>query len=90
METKSIDINVKTVSKEDMRTNNMDTILKSRELLVETEGEGNELIARFKIGDGKTPYSQLKYIASLYDLFPNFKLCTKDYSLELNINLKGE
>jgi hypothetical protein len=89
METKNIDINVKTFPKKEMQANS-DTILKARELLVETEGEGDELVARFKIGDGKTPYSQLKYIATLYDLFPNFKLCNKDYSLALNINLKGE
>lgn len=88
MENKELTINVKTFTKEYMRNN--DTVLKQRELLVETEGEGNELVARFKVGDGKTPYSQLKYIATLYDLFPNFKLYSADYSLGFNIQLKGE
>lgn len=88
MEKKELTINVKTFTRDYMRNN--DTILKDRELLVETEGEGNELVARFKMGDGKTPYSQLKYIASLYDLFPNFKLFSADYSLGFNIQLKGE
>ena len=88
MENKELTINVKTFTKEYMRNN--DTVLKQRELLVETEGEGNELVARFKVGDGKTPYSQLKYIATLYDLFPNFKLFSADYSLGFNIQLKGE
>ena len=59
-------ITAKSYSKEDMKTKYIDMILKDRELLVETEGEGDELIVRFKVGDGKTPYSQLKYISTLY------------------------
>ena len=70
-------ITAKSYSKEDMKTKYIDMILKDRELLVETEGEGDELIVRFKVGDGKTPYPQLKYISTLYDLFPNFKLYSK-------------
>ena len=42
----------------------------------------------YKVGDGKTPYSQLKYISTLYDLYPNFKLYSSDYTLGLNIALK--
>ena len=86
---KNVDITAKSYSKEDMKNQYNSLILKNRELLVETEGEGDELIVRFKIGDGKTPYSQLKYISTLYDLFPNFQLFSKDYSLGLNIQLKG-
>ena len=89
MEGKELLVNVKSYTKEHMKAN-ADVILKSRELLVETEGEGPELIARFKVGDGKTPYSQLKYIASIYDLFPNFKLYSTDYTLGFNIKLKED
>lgn len=81
-------ITAKSYPKEDMKTKYSDIILKDRELLVETEGEGDELIVRFKVGDGKTPYSQLKYISTLYDLYPNFKLYSSDYTLGLNIALK--
>jgi len=81
-------ITAKSYPKEDMKTKYSDMILKDRELLVETEGEGDELIVRFKVGDGKTPYSQLKYISTLYDLYPNFKLYSSDYTLGLNITLK--
>lgn len=81
-------ITAKSYPKEDMKTKYSDMILKDRELLVETEGEGDELIVRFKVGDGKTPYSQLKYISTLYDLYPNFKLYSSDYTLGLNIALK--
>lgn len=89
MENKELTVLAKSLTREQLQRNNS-LILKDRELLVETEGEGNELVVRFKIGDGKTPYSQLKYIATLYDLFPNFKLYNTDYSLGFNIKLKDE
>lgn len=90
MENKEVTITAKSYTREDMRNKYADMILRDKELLVETEGEDNELVVRFKIGDGKTTYSQLKYISSLYDLFPNFKLYNNDYSLGINVNFKGE
>ena len=88
IENKEINIIAKCHTRESMKSENSQMILKDRELLVETEGEGVEFTARFKMGDGKTPYNQLRYISSLYDLFPNFRLCTEDYSMSININLK--
>jgi hypothetical protein len=88
MENKEVTITTKSYTREDMRSKYNDMILKNRELLVETEGEGDELVVRFKLGDGKTTYSQLKYISSLYDLFPNFKMYNNDYSLGINVNFK--
>ena len=34
---------------------------------------------RFKIGDGVTPYKDLKYVSTIYSLFPNFKLFDREY-----------
>lgn len=88
MDSKKVTIIAKSYSREAMRNEKANLILYDRELLLEYEGEGNELTVRFKIGDGKTPYSQLKYIASMYDLYPNFKLCDNDYSKLINISLQ--
>ena len=86
-ELKITDIIVKNGSREDMCKILSDKILKDKELFVETEGEGESLIARFKIGDGVTPYKQLPYISSIYKLFPNFKLYNNAYSYGIDIHL---
>lgn len=65
-----------------------DIILRDRELLVETEGENETFVARFKIGDGKTPYTSLPYVSNLYKICPNFILYNNDYTFGLNIELK--
>jgi len=87
---KITNIVVKYKTREEMTTKLSDYILQDRELLVETEGENETFVARFKIGDGKTPYSQLPYISNLYKLCPNFLLYNNDYTFGVNIILRNE
>lgn len=89
-ENKLTNIIVKSRTREEMTTTSADYILKDKELLVETEGENETFVARFKLGDGKTPYKQLPYISNLYKLCPNFILYSNDYSFGLNIIMKNE
>lgn len=82
---------VKTKTREELSKPPLsDMILKENEFLVETEGEGDTLVARFKIGDGKTKYSALSYQSSIYKLFPKFILYNDDYTFGVVINLKSE
>lgn len=64
-------------------------VLANRELFVETEGEGPQQTLRFKIGDGITTYAKLPYVSSLYSLFPECILYSKDYKKGLKINWRG-
>lgn len=90
-ETKITELIVKTKTREEMLKLPMsDIILKDKEFLVETEGENETLIARFKIGDGKTKYSELPYQSSIYKLFPEFLLYNNDYTYGVKIKLKSE
>lgn len=89
-EPKLTNVVVKSKSREEMTTILSDYILKDKELLVETEGVNETFIARFKIGDGVTPYKQLPYISNIYKLCPNFILYNDDYTYGLNINLKQQ
>lgn len=86
-ESKITNIIVKHKSREEMLKSG-DMILRDRELLVETEGENETFVARFKIGDGKTPYTSLPYVSNLYKVCPNFILYNDDYTFGLNIKLK--
>jgi hypothetical protein len=65
-------------------------ILKEKEFFVETEGENDTFVARFKIGDGKTKYSDLPYQSSIYKLFPEFYLYNNNYSYGVKIKFKNE
>lgn len=87
-DTNITDVIVKYKSRSEMSKEGLDLILKDRELIVETEGENETFIARFKIGDGKTPYCQLPYISSIYKLFPDFILYNQSYTYGIKINLK--
>ena len=87
--TKITKLNVKTAKREEMLNTRAETVLKNKELLVEVEGEDDTFTARFKIGDGITPYNKLPYISSLYKLLPNFILYNSDYSYGIDINLKN-
>ena len=87
---KITNIVVKSKTRQEMTTNLANYILKDKELLVETDGENETFVARFKIGDGKTPYSQLPYISNLYKLCPNFLLYNNDYTFGVNIILRNE
>lgn len=89
-ETKLVNVIAKCKTKEEMNTSLADYVLKNRELLVETEGENDTLVVRFKMGDGISPYKQLSYVSNLYKLYPNFILYSNDYSYGVNILLKDE
>ena len=89
-DSKITNIVVKSKTRQEMTTNLANYILKDKELLVETDGENETFVARFKIGDGKTPYSQLPYISNLYKLCPNFLLYNNDYTFGVNIVLRNE
>lgn len=89
-DSKITNIVVKSKTRQEMTTNLASYILKDKELLVETDGENETFVARFKIGDGKTPYSQLPYISNLYKLCPNFLLYNNDYTFGVNIILRNE
>lgn len=66
-------------------------IFKDRELIIEKDsGIGEQdTTYRFKIGDGITPYSNLSYISSIYNLFPNFTYYDNDYTTAIHFSLKG-
>lgn len=83
-EVSSVSLIVKQI-KSDLLARHGDVIFADRELVVEVSGSGDDATYKFKIGDGKTPYSSLKYVSSIYALFPSFKLCNGDYSKVLNI-----
>ena len=54
-------------------------VFKDRELIIEREVSGENVMLRFKIGDGIKQYNSLQYVSSLYALFPNICLCDKEY-----------
>lgn len=87
-ENKLTTVVVKSKTRQEMTETLSDYVLKDRELLVETEGQDDTFVARFKVGDGKTPYNQLPYISNLYKIYPNFILYNEDYSFGINIKLK--
>lgn len=89
-ENKLTTVVVKSKTRKEMTETLSDYVLKDRELLVETEGQDDTFVARFKVGDGKTPYSQLPYISNLYKIYPNFILYNEDYSFGIDIKLKND
>lgn len=54
-------------------------IFKDRELIIEKDVSGENVMLRFKIGDGIRPYSELQYISSMYALYPSICLCDSEY-----------
>lgn len=54
-------------------------IFKNRELVIERDGTGDNVMLRFKIGDGIRPYRDLQYISSMYALYPSVCLFDGDY-----------
>lgn len=89
MEKKILTIIPKSDTRQHMNEIGDSVFLADRELFVETEGEGSQQTLRFKIGDGMTPYPGLPYVSSLYSLFPNCILYSKDYKHGVKINWKG-
>lgn len=71
---------------------NDNIIPKDREFIVEVDNGVDEesTTYRFKIGDGKTVYSKLPYISSIYALFPKFMLYSKQYDKSVEVNFRGE
>lgn len=89
-DTKLTNVIVKSKTREEMYSTLSDYVLKDKELLVETEGVNDTFIARFKVGDGVTPYNQLPYVSNIYKLCPNFILYNDDYTYGLNIKLRND
>lgn len=87
---KELNVLAKVFDKEYLRENNH-IIFKNRELIVERDPgtDDSDTTYRFKIGDGVTPYRDLKYISSIYNLFPSFTYYDKDYETAIHFNLKG-
>jgi hypothetical protein len=68
-----------------------DMVFHNRELIIESdESSVGDPVLRFKIGDGMTPYKQLKYVSSIYSLFPTFAICDASYNHEIILNLDGD
>ena len=88
---KGIDIAPKKFSKEYLRDHGT-IIFRDRELVVEEEAgtDKDNTILRFKIGDGKTPYYQLKYASSLYALYPYVCFWDKDYVFSVSLKFGGD
>ena len=85
-ESKTITIIPKILTKNFLE-NNENLVFHNREFIVEIDEDYDEshTIYKFKIGDGITPYKDLQYVTSIYSLFPEINLCSKDYSSILNI-----
>ena len=89
--TKETEIIIKSKPRQQMMESPMsELILKEKEFFVETEGEDDTFVARFKIGDGKTKYLDLPYQSSIYKLFPEFYLYNNNYSYGVKIKFKNE
>lgn len=65
-----------------------DLIFRDRELVIEREMTGDNVVLRFKIGDGIRPYSALQYVSSMYALYPS--VCLFDGKYENCIELSFE
>ena len=89
--TKITEIIIKSKPRQQMMESPMsELILKEKEFFVESEGENDTFVARFKVGDGKTKYSDLPYQSSIYKLFPEFYLYNNNYSYGVKIKFKNE
>ena len=87
---KQLDVVVKEFSRDYLKENGT-IIFRNREFIVEKDDSNPEnVMYRFKIGDGVLPYSALPYISNLYALFPNFTLFDKQYTHCINIKFSNE
>jgi hypothetical protein len=80
---KHVTINSSNVFDKQYLVENSHIVFKYRELIIEIERSDNPENSdtyRFKIGDGITPYKDLKYVSTIYSLFPSFKLFNKEYT----------
>ena len=62
-----------------------DIILRDREFVIEEDADGENIIQRFKIGDGVKPYSALPYISSLYACYPKIVFYDTDYDRSIEM-----
>lgn len=85
---KSLSILPKTFNKEDIKGSAI--IFRDRELVVESDGDGDNTVLRFKIGDGIKPYNALPYVSSMYALYPFVYLYNKDYTNCIKLTFNGE
>ena len=89
---KNIDVVAKQFDRKYLKENNH-IVFKNRELIIERETsddpESGDMF-RFKIGDGITPYRNLKYTSTIYALFPNVCLYDSNYETCVSISLGGD
>jgi hypothetical protein len=87
---KEISIKLKKYTK-DYLSKNSDKVFQNRELVVEVDNSvPDDPVYRFKLGDGVSPYKELKYISSLYSLYPSFCICNESYTNKINLSLDGD
>lgn len=82
----NLTITVKKFTKEYLKENS-DIVFRNRELIVEEDDDGiqEHKVYRFKLGDGVTPYRNLKHISSLYALLPDVIFYDNTYKNSLTI-----
>lgn len=87
---KVISIKLKKYTKEYLLKNH-DKVFQNRELVIEVDNSTvDDPVYRFKVGDGVSPYSELKYISTLYSLYPMFCICNESYTNKINLSLDGD
>lgn len=85
---KSLSIVPKMFNRDDIRGSSI--IFRDRELVVESDGDGDNAVLRFKIGNGIEPYSSLPYVSSMYALYPFVYLYNKDYTNSIKLTFSGD
>lgn len=86
----TVDIYPKIIDRQKLKENSQ-IIFRNRELIIEKEEQSvDNMVLRFKIGDGIKTYDALPYVSSLYSLFPEFCLCDSKYENSINIHLKED
>ena len=67
-------------------------IPRNRELVLERDSgvDSSQDVLRFKVGDGVTTYSKLKYVSSLYAIFPKIIFYDNNYENYVSLDLESE
>lgn len=88
---KGIKISPKKFSKDYLKQHG-DIIFKNRELVIEEDKgtDSSSTTQRFKIGDGFTPYSALKYASSVYAFYPEIIFYDDTYNNYVAVQFGGD
>ena len=83
---KELKVIMKSFTKEYL-TEHSDRVFRNRELVIEKElgSTPDDTVYRFKIGDGISPYKDLKYVSSIYSLLPSVSLLNESYDAGLEL-----